>query len=29
MDSLHAGRVLVLVEAPEDEAARVGALLDA
>lgn len=29
VDALHAGRVLVLVEAPESDAARVGALLDA
>ena len=29
VDALHAGRVLVLVEAPEGDAARVGALLDA
>jgi hypothetical protein len=29
VDALHAGRVLVLVEAPEGDVARVGALLDA
>jgi hypothetical protein len=29
VEALHAGRVLVLVEASEDDAARVGALLDA
>jgi hypothetical protein len=29
VEALHAGRVLVLVQASEDDAARVGALLDA
>jgi hypothetical protein len=29
VEALHAGRVLVLVQAPEGDAARVGALLDA
>ena len=29
VDALHAGRVLVLVEVPEGDAARVGAVLDA